>query len=630
MTTSFDAQAPDSSGAFKRLQSWGFSKNSPVSLRKHAEDCNALTGKSIGELVVSLGLASREEVETAFASKPGNVLGLEHLVKELPSLQEHFLRVLAVSRGLPYLASILDIWVEAGMRLPGPARARLDELNAAYLVTPDGPPMVVFSDINSLLLFSTAGRLQKSNDPIRSAVPDEIGVALAPATVVARAARNEGTQDNLLIVNNSQQDNYWSSTQAKTDAERTLARIFDEAISRKSTDISLKPMRDGTAKVQFRIYGDITTPDRHQILNPDVTREVSNFLISRSRAGDGGRLRKAADGQFTYKNASSEVFVRASFIPADRSGQDFDMISTSLRLLPLTARNIDLGALNLHETVSSAVHKALLRSQGLIVLSGPTNSGKSSTIAGIVGEHVKLFGDSKKRLSLEDPVERFLEGITQISVEGNFAELIRALLRHDPDMIWVGEIRDAFSAAACVRAATSGHIVLSTVHANNSILSFRAISNYLRKDTGEATGGGASLFDLAESTSLLIGQRLAKRLCPHCRTRHKVSHQEAETVKSYLEDEGQTALWLEAEPIFRRGIFKARIGGCKDCGLTGYIGELPFNEVLPATREVRELFAKSESRLDMVGLGKHRLSTLAAGALALIAKGECELSAIFV
>lgn len=616
--------------AAQYLEQWGFSTDCPAVLQTHASACAQYGHLPIGEIASELGLLTPEQREAALAGKPANVLTLEHLVSAVPALQGEFLRILAVSRGLPFLSVIQATWVEAGAGLPASARARLDELNAAYLVAPDGGPVVVFSDLNSLLQFSQAGRVQQSRDPIRSAIPGVVTMALAPPTVVTRAARNEGTQGAQPLASAAAQDNFWAPSMAKTEGERVLARLLDEALSRRATDVSIAPQRDGTSQVHFRIYGDITSPERSKLLSPAHSKEITNFLVSRSRAGDGGRLRKAADGQMSYKNATGEVAIRASFIPADRFGLDFDMVSSSLRLLPRTSRSISLAELNLHHSVNTEVRKSLMRTQGLIVVSGPTNSGKSTTIAGVVGEHLKMFGMTKKRLSLEDPVERYLDGITQISVDNNFAELIRAMLRHDPDLVWVGEIRDAFSAGACVRAATSGHIVLSTVHANNSILAFRAISNYLRKDTGEASGGGASLFDLAESISLLVGQRLVKKVCPHCRRRHTVSAQELELAQAYLESEGQSDMWPAAQAVFKKGVHRAYPKGCAQCMNTGYAGELPVNEVLPVTREVRELLAQSETRLDMHALARHRLNTLAEGALELIAKGEAEFSAFFI
>ncbi len=612
------------------LAAWGFSKDAGTALTAHAQTCAQYSEYRIEDIAVALSLLSREQADELQRTRPQNVLMLEHLSQNVPSVREQSLRIAAVARCIPYFTGIDEALIEGARTMVSSAASRLDEFNAAMLLTPDGVPLVVFSDLANLLVFAQAGRIERATDPIRVAAGTEPLVALAPPTIVARAARGDGTGDMVRVVSSAAQDNFWSPNLARTDAERMLARILDEALTRRATDIEFAPLRDGTVKIRFRIFGDLTSPERHALLNPDAAREIVNFLVSRSRAGDGARLRRSADGQLTYKNAATETFIRASFIPADRYGLDFDMISVSLRLMPRTSRSITLTELNLSATVTQTAREALMRTQGLIVLAGPTNSGKSTTIAGIVGEHLKLFGATKKRLSLEDPVERYLDGITQISVDGNFAELMRAMLRHDPDMVWVGEIRDAFSAAACVRAATSGHVVLSTVHANNSILAFRAISNYLRKDTGEQAGAGASLFDLAESVSLLIGQRLVKRLCPHCRKRRKVTEEELQLFRAYLKSEAQDHLWERAEQVLGRGVYQAAPTGCKHCQRSGYLGEMPVNEVLPVNREVRDLFSASESRLDFNGISRYRLNTLSEAALELVERGDTEFESLFI
>jgi len=617
--------------ASEYLELWGFiPSEAPEVLREHAQYCAQYGGQPLPDVLAGLKLAEREAVNAALTSRPANVLPLEHVAQALPALREHALRVTAVMRRLPFFAVIEHAWSQDAPELTEAAQARLEELSAAHLHSPTGLTLLAFSELNGLLAFQQCGALERMQDPLHQALGSQTVLALAPASLVAKASRRGPDNDGMRVVTSSAQDNHWSPGLAKTEAERTLARILDEALSRRATDIEFAPQRDGTARLRLRIYGDMTSLERHSVLSPEIAREVINFLVSRSRAGDGGRLRKAADGQLTYKNAQTECFIRASFIPADRFGLDFDMISASLRLLPRTARNISLKELNLQPVVNNEVRRALMRTQGLIVLAGPTNSGKSTTIAGVVGEHNQLYGTSKKRLSLEDPVERYLEGITQISVEGNFAELVRALLRHDPDLVWVGEIRDSFSAGACVRAATSGHVVLSTVHANNAILAFRAISNYLRKDTGEASGGGASLFDLAESVSLLIGQRLVKRLCPHCRQPHRVSKADQELLSSYLHGEGQGSLWPRVEEVLKRPVHKAHPGGCEHCGGQGYVGEMPVNEVLPVTREVRDIFSRSESSLDFAALSQHRLNTLAQSALVLVERGDTEFNSLFI
>jgi len=611
------------------LQQWGFASQASAELVAHARACDQCSGQTAVFVVETLGLLTAEQLEQTMQSRPANVLPLEHLAKVFPALTPHVTRIQAIERGLPYLSAADERHLGPSVQLSNDARSRLDELNAALVRNPDGGQLLVFSEQASLLEHLSASVVQRMRDPLWAELEPQVVCALAPSVMVSRLAKGDAEQP-LRVVSAAAQDNFWAPSMARTEAERVLARLLDEALSRRATDVELAPQRDGTGLVRIRIYGDMVAPSRHAVLSPAQLREITNFLVSRSRAGDGGRLRRPADGQLTYKNAQVEVFIRASFIPADRFGLDFDMVSTSLRLLPRTARRIELADLNLGPLVEGEIRRALMRTQGLIVLAGPTNSGKSTTVAGVVGEHFKLYGNSKKRLSLEDPVERYLEGITQISVEGNFAELMRALLRHDPDLVWVGEIRDAFSAAACVRAATSGHIVLSTVHANNSILAFRAIANYLRHYTGESSGAGASLFDLAESVSLLIGQRLVKRLCPSCRQPRRLSRQEWQLLTEYLKSEGLEPLIDKAHTTLKAGVHEAHPGGCKACNHLGYVGEMPINELLPGTREVRQLLSASQDGLDFAALAQHRLNTLVESALDLVAQGETDISSLYV
>ena len=613
------------------LKSWGFTEASPDFLLRHAETCAAMTKQANSSLIISnISGIPVQDIESAAKSNPANRHILEHIESIYPSVREHSLRITAIMRGIPFFEQIMPEWLDTIATVSREIRPSLDSYNAILIKSISGKPIVVFSDIINLLSFTQKGVTDKMEDPIRLKLGDEPGVALASSITISKAFREEEVTEAFSVASASNQDNLFVYSQAKTDAEKLLTKILDDALMKRATDIQFAPSRDGTSSLKFRIFGDMAIPDRNSVLSPDAAKEIINFLLAKSRAGDGGRLRKPADGQLTYKNSNVEAFIRASFIPADRSGTEFDMISVSLRLMPKTTRSIKLDQLNIPKVVTSHIEAALAKSQGLIVLAGPTNSGKSTTIAGIVGKHIDMYGNSRKRLSLEDPVERYLDGITQISVDNNFAELIRALLRHDPDMIWVGEIRDAFSAAACVRAATSGHVVLSTVHANDSILAFRAISNYLRKDTGEATGGGASLFDLAESISLLIGQRLVKKLCPHCKVKNTVPSSEQKSVINYLKSEGYDYLIDRANETFKHPLYSQRRGGCDKCDHSGYSGEIPVAEVLPGTREVRSIFSQSESRLDFNKLSKHRANTLVESAFDLIDEGLTDYHSLFI
>lgn len=610
-------------------ESWGFPPSEYPDVLAMARLSSRLRGDKTGKIVAALGLANEDEIEALLASKPSNVLTLEYLSGRLQGVRTEAQKLLATIHGHVYFDEIDPSLVHPLQIENENVKRRCDELNAILLKTPLNKALLVFSDYSILTAYSQEGRLERLNDPIRRELPS-VGVGLGDPGQIIRATR-QGSQDGgKRILATSAIDNFWAGTSAKTDAERVLARLLESAIESRCTDIAIEPQRDGTAKVRFRRFGDMVKPEWHGSLDVDTNKEICRFLISRSRAGDGGRLRNPAGGQITYKSSSSEVFIRCDFIPADRAGLDHDMISVDLRLLPKVTRPIYLEELGLPALSIKEMRNALMLSQGMIIVSGPTNSGKSTTIAGAVGEHHKLFGDSKKRLSLEDPVERYLEGITQITVDNNFAELMRHILRHDPDLVWIGELRDGYSATSCVRAATSGHIVLSTVHANDAVLTFRAISNYLRKQAAEAEGAGASIFDLAESLSLIVAQRLVKTVCraEGCWSLQKPSEEERLALISYMKKEGLEAHLPRVEALLERGVPVAK--GCPVCGGTGAAGEVPIQELLPVTRAVKDLLGKSEEGYLYSDVAKFRTNTLFESALDRVEAGDVPLSGLFI
>lgn len=591
------------------ISSWGFDpEKASAAVMSFAEFCAQADRLRTGEVVSLLGLASQSEVEGYLAQKPEGVPTLEYLTQVLPSISQETTRILAVVNKIPFLSALTGLEPHpesAEYRL----QSRLEELNAALLTGLGAQYVLCFSEFSALVAFRQRGRSQRENDPLEPFIQQGMTLALAPVQHLMPVI-GKGKQFNSAGLMSNTQDNYWSSSLAKTESERMLGRLLDNAASLGVTDMSIEPNRNGSSQVYYRQYGDITRPTGVSSLTVNQTAEVVRFLITKSRAGDGARLRSPADGQLAYKTPNGEVFIRASFIPADRGGQETDMISVSLRLLAKTSKNIRLTGLGLQDSVMSSAKEALLRSQGLIVLAGPTGSGKSTTIAGMVGEHVEHFGMSKKRLSLEDPVERYLEGITQFSVEGQYGKMVKHVLRHDPDVIWIGEIRDRPSASACVRAATSGHLVLSTVHANSSLTAFKAIANYLVGVSNDESAA-CSVFDLAESLSLVVAQRLVKALCPHCRRTSFLNDEEAKLLKRYVSYEGRGADVTKYLSALRsNGVSRRSEAGCDACAFTGFKGELPINEVLECGREVKNILGNSDLKVDYKALDQFRETTL--------------------
>lgn len=591
------------------IASWGFDvQKASASVLSFAEFCVQAARLRTGEVVSLLGLATPSDIESYLAQKPEGVPTLEYLTQMVPSISQETTRILAVVNRVPFLSALTGLEPHpdsAEYRL----QSRLEELNAALLTGLGAQYVLCFSEFSSLVAFRQRGRSQRENDPLETYIQAGMTLALAPVQHLMPVI-GKGKQFNSAGLVSSSQDNYWSSSLAKTESERLLGRLLDNAASLGVTDMSIEPNRNGSSYVYYRQYGDITRPNGVSNLTVNQTSEIVRFLITKSRAGDGARLRAPADGQIAYKTPNGEVFIRASFIPADRGGQDTDMISVSLRLLAKTSKNIRLASLGLQNGVMESAKEALMRSQGLIVLAGPTGSGKSTTIAGMVGEHVELFGVSKKRLSLEDPVERYLEGITQFSVEGQYGKVVKHVLRHDPDVIWIGEIRDRASASACVRASTSGHLVLSTVHANSSLTAFKAIGNYLVGVSNDESAA-CSVFDLAESLSLVVAQRLVKALCPNCKRTGFLSDDEAKLLKRYVSYEGRGADVTKYLGALRSsGVSRRSEAGCEACAFTGYKGELPVNEVLECGREVKNILGESDLKIDYKALDQYRETTL--------------------
>jgi type II secretory ATPase GspE/PulE/Tfp pilus assembly ATPase PilB-like protein len=260
-------------------------------------------------------------------------------------------------------------------------------------------------------------------------------------------------------------------------------------------------------------------------------------------------------------------------------------------------------------------------SQGLVLVVGPTNSGKSTTIAGALGEHVKLFGDRRKRLSVEDPIERFVYGVQQYNVPPHikddtqrFEIILRAFKRHDPDIIWVGEVRDKVTADLCVSAATTGHLVLSTLHANDTVIAFDALAKTVERE---------KRFQLVESMSLLISQRLVKAVCPHCCRIGPPTDDEHRLFQQYLKLIGESAELPET-------IAHANPQGCPRCD-SGYVGLLPINEVLPFDRRGKNAaiaLLDGENRRDT--LAKARTITLMESARRLLAQHKVDLEAVII
>ncbi|HEX5054892.1 MAG TPA: ATPase, T2SS/T4P/T4SS family [Gammaproteobacteria bacterium] len=327
---------------------------------------------------------------------------------------------------------------------------------------------------------------------------------------------------------------------------RLLKSIFEDAVQMKASDIHIEP-DETVLRIRQRVDG---------ILHEQVMKEKNIAAAVALRLKIMGGLdisekRIPQDGRFNMRVKSRNIDVRLSTMPV-QYGE-----SVVMRLLDQTSGVLDLGSLGMPEDILQRFRRVIHRPYGLILVTGPTGSGKTTTLYAALQE---LNKSDTKIITAEDPVEYRLPRINQVQVKSkiglNFAEILRAALRQDPDVILVGEMRDQETAEIGLRAAMTGHMVLSTLHTNDAIHTADRLLDM-----------GAAGFLIAAALQAIVAQRLVRRICDSCGEEHAVTDQEA--------------VWLEAMlNVKAKGLSFKRGHGCRHCNNTGYRGRIGVYELL--------------------------------------------------
>ena len=330
--------------------------------------------------------------------------------------------------------------------------------------------------------------------------------------------------------------------------------IIAAAIRQNASDIHLEPQADRTT-VRVRVDGVL-----HHLTN--VRKELKDGVVSRIKIlgdMDIAERRLPQDGRATFRSKDHEVDLRIASLPTV-FGEN-----VTIRLLDTQAKTISLEDMGMGESELERFRKALKRPWGEILVTGPTGSGKSTTLYAGLEE---LSHPGIKIYTVEDPVERQMPGIMQSQVRANigltFASVLRSLVRSDPDVIMIGEIRDYETALVATEASLTGHLVLSTLHTNDAASAVTRLTEM-----------GIPAYLIASALECVVAQRLARRLCPHCmRTVTLKSSEMAEADKRFF---GPHTVDI-AEAV-----------GCNFCFNTGYLGRIGLFEVLPISRDIRRL-----------------------------------------
>ncbi|HYB98586.1 MAG TPA: GspE/PulE family protein [Candidatus Limnocylindrales bacterium] len=336
---------------------------------------------------------------------------------------------------------------------------------------------------------------------------------------------------------------------------RLLDAYLTAAASAEASDLHFEPDREGL-RVRMRIDGhlrDLEPPPA--ALVPSLLARIR--LLSRV---DLAERRVPQDGRFSFESGRRRVDVRAAFLPVARGEK------IALRLLPHGNAARTLEELGMEPAQRASLDRALSRSNGLVIVAGPTGSGKSTTLYAALSH---LRRPSRSIVSVEDPVELDVEGVSQVPVDEDvgrtFAVALRALLRQDPDVLMIGEIRDADSARIACRAALTGHLVLSSVHASHA-----------REALLRMPEMGVPDYLVRATISLVIAQRLVRRLCSHCHSTAAVPSAHGRLFALA----GLRAPAAVAAPV-----------GCDRCDGVGFRGRLALFEVAACAELAPEPFA---------------------------------------
>lgn len=612
-------------------------KAPPSQILDVARDLVMATTVNAGELLVYMGYFTAEEVRSIMGAKPPAAQPFQWAANQQPSAQVPVERLVALSGSIPFYPDLSLMRVHGVMGDPS-VFEHADQSDVVVLSVEEEVTLLVFASVNACMKFRSMGRQERAANPILRALEGREPLLAVSSrdqiSVLLKDLRGgEGVQRDISA------SNMWYADVVDTRKEeiRILTRLLDHALNEGANDISLQPQPNGDLILQMRKFGQMVSPAAVSPRVPfELAESVINVLMSRSGANPTAtRQRVPTDGQITYKSAAGQAFLRLSFIPLNHLGSTKNLTSVSIRLLPRTDVSVSLESLGLKEDVVKNIRFAMQMSQGLVLVVGPTNSGKSTTIAGAIGEHVKLFGQGQKRLSLEDPIERLVPGVTQVNApppavvedeSERFNIILKAIKRHDPDMIWVGEVRDRVTADLCISSASTGHLVLSTLHAKDTIMGFDVLAKSITEE---------KRYQFTESISLIVSQRLVRLVCPHCSKKMPVTERERTLFSNYLERVGERG---ELPPM----IVHASAAGCKHCKNQGHIGIAPINEVLPFTREVKDAalrmleggrFIKNAAGHEehpREVIARARSTTLLTSSLELLAEHKIELQEVLI
>ncbi|MBO8127352.1 MAG: type IV-A pilus assembly ATPase PilB [Firmicutes bacterium] len=517
--------------------------------------------KRLGDLLVEVGLITKEQLEEAIALQSERGIRLGQALVELHYLDEQqLLEVLEYQLGIPH--------INLGDKLIAPEIVDLVPRETAlkHKVMPvekRGDRLVVAS-ADPFNVFAI--------DEIREATGLNVELLLATERDIEDAInRHYGVQDVAETVIQTLEDE-----EEPVESEDELRQMGDEApivrlaniiisqgVREKASDIHIEP-QEKDVRIRYRVDGFLRevmkTPKRTQMALVSRLKILSKLDIAERRVPQDGQIKMTVDGK--------EVDLRVSTMPTVYGEK------VVLRILDKSSFLLDVDKLGFCPENKAKWREAMRRPYGMILVTGPTGSGKTTTLYATLAA---LNTPERNIVTVEDPVEYTLPGINQVSINKKagltFASALRAILRQDPDIVMVGEIRDQETASIAVQAALTGHLVLSTLHTNDAAGTLTRLVEM-----------GVEPFLVASSVIVAEAQRLVRSICPACKESFEVGRDELLEMGLSTPDDVLKG---------RKKVTLYRGKGCSRCSQTGYKGRMAIQEIMTLNPKIRALIAEN-------------------------------------
>ena len=529
---------------------------------------------------------SKQLLERMVAARQLSSLDADALAKLPPQSEDEILRWLATEYGLSY-TTLEDVDPDRQLLSLFPARILLkEELLPVRRV--NGHVEVATSR-----LFATQGL-----DALKTLTGLNLKPVLASSEAIQREMKKRlgvgadtiGTLDEektIQVVDDNAEDQNIDGAEDEASIIRFVNQVLKDAIELRASDIHLEPFED-EFKIRYRIDGelqDTAVPPQLKQFQPAIVSRIK--ILSHLNIAE---KRLPQDGRIKVRIESAEVDIRVSIIPM-LHGE-----AVVMRLLRQNSTLRGLTQIGMNKRELECFQHVLKMPHGIILVTGPTGSGKTSTLYTALNE----INDSvRKIITVEDPVEYQLKGVNQIQVNEKsgltFARGLRSILRHDPDVILIGEIRDAETAQIAVQASLTGHLVFSTLHTNDAPGALTRLVDM-----------GVEPYLVASSLEAVLAQRLVRVLCPHCKQ----------------PDHSPTAQAFKAKLGIDSTVTLYKSTGCRECRNTGFFGRQAIFEWMDTDEEIRQLILKNASTDQVRKAARNAgMRTLAEDGWRLVAQG---------